>query len=278
MVYSKIKVFGCDVCVIPTARDNVKSELLIRERESNLPIGDSELPQMYILPSLSADAETVAASRSEWGHTLSPTVQTAAAAVFMRCTRGLPLDEIEIKSEDEILTAFIDAKNRIISLKMPKCTLKYSNICQNYANCEISSRVYSTKIGNVIVIKCENSSFFSRDAHLSFLYSAAREYVASVSYSIEDNGDGISFNIFIYNVESDYSIDYATGDFEIDPEAELGKCNFVINKNNRKFHLPTCRSVTDMNDSNRIFSYETYDELVAQGCSPCGTCLRGYGS
>lgn len=192
MVYSKIKVFGCDVCVIPTARDNVKSELLIRERESNLPIGDSELPQMYILPSLSADAETVAASRSEWGHTLSPTVQTAAAAVFMRCTRGLPIDEIEIKSEDEILTAFIDAKNRIISLKMPKCTLKHSNICQNYANCEISSRVYSTKIGNVIVVKCENSSFFSRDAHLSFLYSAAREYVASVSYSIEDNGIHLS--------------------------------------------------------------------------------------
>ncbi len=188
MVYSKIKVFGCDVCVIPTTRDNVKSDLLIRERESDLTIGDSELPRLYILPSLSADAETVAVPRSEWGHTLSPTVQTAAAAVFMRCTRGLPMDEIEIKSGDEILIAFIDKKDRTISLKMPKCTLKYSNICQKYANCEISSRVYSTKIGNVIVTKCENSSFFSRDAHLSFLYSVAHEYVASVSYSIEDDG------------------------------------------------------------------------------------------
>ena len=31
------------------------------------------------------------------------------------------------------------------------------------------------------------------------------------AYSIEDNGQGVSFNVFVYNVEPGVTIDYATG-------------------------------------------------------------------
>jgi DNA-entry nuclease len=32
------------------------------------------------------------------------------------------------------------------------------------------------------------------------------------AYSVEDNGTGVSFNVFVYNVEEGIVIDYATGD------------------------------------------------------------------
>lgn len=36
------------------------------------------------------------------------------------------------------------------------------------------------------------------------------------AYSVEDNGEGISFNVFVYNVEPGIVIDYATGDSRLE--------------------------------------------------------------
>lgn len=36
------------------------------------------------------------------------------------------------------------------------------------------------------------------------------------AYSIEDNGEGISFNVFVYNVQPGIIIDYATGDSKLE--------------------------------------------------------------
>jgi DNA-entry nuclease len=36
------------------------------------------------------------------------------------------------------------------------------------------------------------------------------------AYSVEDNGKGISFHIFVYNVQPGIGIDYATGDSWLD--------------------------------------------------------------
>ena len=35
------------------------------------------------------------------------------------------------------------------------------------------------------------------------------------AYSVEDNGQGISFNVFVYNVQPGINIDYATGESSI---------------------------------------------------------------
>ena len=40
--------------------------------------------------------------------------------------------------------------------------------------------------------------------------------VSIEAYSIEDNGEGISFNVFVYNVEPGITIDYATGESKLE--------------------------------------------------------------
>ncbi len=82
------------------------------------------------------------------------------------------------------------------------------------------------------------------------------------AYSVEDNGAGVCFNYFIYNVEADYEIDYSDGSYKLKDDAEILKYNFVINKGNNKVHTATCPSVKTMSASNTIYSdAETWQEL-----------------
>lgn len=48
--------------------------------------------------------------------------------------------------------------------------------------------------------------------------------------------------------------------------------DYVLNKNSKKFHYPTCSSVSQMKDSNKESVHTTRDEIIAQGYSPCGRC------
>ena len=77
------------------------------------------------------------------------------------------------------------------------------------------------------------------------------------AYSVEDEGEGIKFNIFCYNVQPGVEIDYYDGsswetgttppprDDENDGEdgGEIGdyEGSYVINTSTKKIHLPTCR-------------------------------------
>lgn len=108
--------------------------------------------------------------------------------------------------------------------------------------------------------------------------------------SVED--DGIQFNVFCYNVQPGVDIDYATGDSWQDdltpasdqfpaatedsaasgtPEEPVGN-TYIININTGKFHYPTCRSVKQMNDSNKKEVTDNRENLISQGYSPCGNC------
>lgn len=97
------------------------------------------------------------------------------------------------------------------------------------------------------------------------------------AYSVEDNGAGICFNVFCYNVQPGIVIDYATGDSALDetwtaetqPEAEY---DYVLNTNTMRFHIPSCDSVLDMKEKNkRLFSGER-ETLIENGYIPCGRC------
>lgn len=107
--------------------------------------------------------------------------------------------------------------------------------------------------------------------------------------SVEDNGSGICFCIFCYNVQPGIEIDYATGDShlietdaeqvaeDIAPVQEQTKesnteIQYIGNKNTRKFHYPYCPSVEDMKESNKVPLYCTREEAIAQNFSPCGRC------
>lgn len=56
------------------------------------------------------------------------------------------------------------------------------------------------------------------------------------------------------------------------PVADPIGMGYVINKNTDKFHDPTCKSVDQMKESNKLFFNGTREELISQGLSPCKNC------
>lgn len=97
--------------------------------------------------------------------------------------------------------------------------------------------------------------------------------------SVEDEGDGISFNVYVYNVQPDIVIDYSTGEnWEADQGTEDNVQNaeireYILNTNTQKFHLPDCSSVSDIKEKNKEEYTGTRDELISQGYEPCGRCM-----
>ncbi|MEE8815567.1 MAG: ComEC/Rec2 family competence protein [Lachnospiraceae bacterium] len=47
---------------------------------------------------------------------------------------------------------------------------------------------------------------------------------------------------------------------------------YVLNTHTKKFHLPTCSSVSQMKEKNRAYSNESRDQLISEGYSPCKKC------
>ena len=93
-------------------------------------------------------------------------------------------------------------------------------------------------------------------------------------YSVEDNGAGISFNIYAYNVQPDIEIDYATGESWLSGSAKptSPKVTYILNTNNHKFHLESCSVAKTMNEKNKEIFKGTRDEVIAKGYEPCGKC------
>ena len=118
--------------------------------------------------------------------------------------------------------------------------------------------------------------------------------------SVEDEGDGILFCVFVYNVQPGVTIDYATGSSQRSESAPqetaasedgstAGKkaessaeskneskssteTTYIFNTNTHKFHYPSCSSVSQMNESNKQSFTGSRDEAIAQGYEPCGRC------
>ncbi len=96
-------------------------------------------------------------------------------------------------------------------------------------------------------------------------------------YSVEDNGEGVCFNVYAYNNQPGVVIDYATGKSRLAGSTETSSevREYVVNTNNKKIHLPDCDSVSSMKDSNKKTVTGTLEEFIAQGYIPCGNCLKG---
>ena len=100
------------------------------------------------------------------------------------------------------------------------------------------------------------------------------------AWSVEDEGDGICFNVFVYNVQPGIVIDYATGESHLEGEDTTGGADettgevmeYVLNTNSKKFHYPDCKSAAKISESNREEYTGTREELIADGYSPCGNC------
>lgn len=101
--------------------------------------------------------------------------------------------------------------------------------------------------------------------------------------SVEDDGTGVCFCVYVYNVQPGVVIDYATGASWLEedvptpttqPEETTAaeESHYVLNTSSMKFHLPTCSGVESMSPSNRQDYTGTRQALLEQGYTPCGTC------
>lgn len=97
--------------------------------------------------------------------------------------------------------------------------------------------------------------------------------------SVEDYGDDICFNVYVYNQQPGIEIDYATGENwlsgeskEENTEEEDVDGDYVLNTNTEKFHDPDCRSVDDMSEINKDYYSGSRNALIDGGYTPCGNC------
>lgn len=130
-------------------------------------------------------------------------------------------------------------------------------------------------------------------------------------YSVEDEGDGICFCVYAYNVQPGITIDYATGDSWLSSEKGNSDSSsggnsavsqsaadksgtqqatvqtesvketsapvstgteYILNTNTKKFHYPSCSSVKQMKASNKKEYTGSRDDLIAQRYDPCKKC------
>ncbi|WP_261433663.1 DNA/RNA non-specific endonuclease [Berryella wangjianweii] len=119
------------------------------------------------------------------------------------------------------------------------------------------------------------------------------------AWSVEDKGQGVSFNVFCHNVQPGIAIDYATGDSARE-DAKPGQSSadapaaaarsgqasaagdhsgvqdsaqdYVLNTNTHKFHRPDCRHVDQIKPHNRRDVHDTRDSVIGQGYKPCKKC------
>ena len=91
--------------------------------------------------------------------------------------------------------------------------------------------------------------------------------------SVEDQGEGICFNVYVYNDQPGITIDYATGEnWQEGAEPQSGETTYILNTNSHKFHDPDCSSVSGMSTANRQEYTGSREDLIAQGYTPCGQC------
>lgn len=94
--------------------------------------------------------------------------------------------------------------------------------------------------------------------------------------SVEDKGKGLSYCVYVYNVQPGIKIDYETGDSSAKDsrrsEQSSAKGTYIINENTNKFHKPDCRSVKMMKDKNKKKYTGKRSELINSGYEPCKNC------
>ena len=102
------------------------------------------------------------------------------------------------------------------------------------------------------------------------------------AWSVEDNGQGICFNIYAYNVQPGIYIDYATGDSHVADNGQAAgtqtkaankeQHEYILNTKNMKFHSPDCSSVSKMSDKNKQTFTGTRERVIEMGYEACGVC------
>ncbi len=116
--------------------------------------------------------------------------------------------------------------------------------------------------------------------------------------SVDDGGEGVSFNVYCYNVQPQVEIDYMTGESSLAEDAaqtadtaagsaeeeesahtdegsiKSQERDYILNANpeRKRYHLPGCNSVKQIKKENKKEFRGTANDLENQGYKPCGNC------
>jgi len=105
------------------------------------------------------------------------------------------------------------------------------------------------------------------------------------AFSVEDNGQGVSFNVFVYNMQPGIEINYLDGTSKLESDSDfeetVEKQNiqnekndtlYILNTNTMKFHSKDCSSIKDIKPKNKESYNGTKAWLIDNGYSSCGIC------
>lgn len=136
---------------------------------------------------------------------------------------------------------------------------------------------------------------FIRDTDLHVLYRVTPVFyednlvadgVLMEALSVEDNGNGIKFNVFAYNVQPGVVIDYSNGNSWLDGDTPLDIVDtklsgytenpdgivYVVNTETKKFHYEDCRFAIKTSQENKESYNGTVNWLLDNGYEACKTC------
>lgn len=100
------------------------------------------------------------------------------------------------------------------------------------------------------------------------------------AWSVEDAGDGVCFNVYVYNAQPGVVIDYATGESREEGEVETpvqtqlsgDEQTYILNTSSKKFHTEDCSQGQGIKDSNRETYTGSRETLIEQGYEGAGCC------
>ena len=117
------------------------------------------------------------------------------------------------------------------------------------------------------------------------------------AYSVEDEGDGITFCVYVYNVQPGITINYKTGESnndgsafvpddkdeaigkdeaidkdENDDSSETNENTFILVSSTKKYHKTDCTYAKNAKEENKETTNQTKEEIEKQGYAPCGSC------
>ena len=95
--------------------------------------------------------------------------------------------------------------------------------------------------------------------------------------SVEDNGEGICFHVYVYNSQPGVIIDYRTGSTSasentVSTGSTVTNPTYILNTVTKKFHKITCQQGQDIKQENRSESKLERSALIQQGYTPAGCC------
>lgn len=147
------------------------------------------------------------------------------------------------------------------------------------ADYEVNIRDYVRDTNNHVVYRVtpdfRNDELVARGIHME-------------AYSVEDAGQGICLNIYLYNVQQGVAIDYETGytsssdyiqnnlnmsdetSYNVNTNEEM---TFIVNANNGKFHLTSCSNAKRISRGNRQELVSTVNQMIENGYDPAKCCV-----